>query len=76
MSTIYNYSDWKNWLKANCYLNIYTWSPGDGVTRYRVSDKDSFFAGDGLVTCHGRKELITWINGFFDGFFHARRMKQ
>lgn len=53
-----------------------TWSPGDGVTRYRFFDgpADNYFAEeDGLWTARGAKEAEVWLRGFTAGRRAGRR---
>jgi len=52
-------------------LDLFTYSPGDGVTRYRFAmagRQDGYFGGDGIVTLLGRKEARLWLLGFTDAF--------
>jgi hypothetical protein len=48
-------------------LTLYTWSPGDGVTRYRfftnhhVSD---YFEGEARFTALGLREAEAFVRGF------------
>ena len=49
-----------------------TYSPGDGITRYRFfsTSRDYFrdyFSADGLYTALGRKEAITFLDGVVTG---------
>jgi hypothetical protein len=62
---------------ANSYgLNLYTYSPGDGVTRYRFAEQFSgqtcYFSGNGLVTLLGRKEARLWLLGYADAIDRNR----
>ena len=42
-----------------------TWSPGDGVTRYRFfKTYTDYFAGDGMYTALGARESICWLRGY------------
>ena len=60
-----------------CGLLCCTWSPGDGVTRYRffrepaTKGQDYFGPGDGIYTALGSKEALTWLDGFARGSAHA-----
>ena len=46
-------------------LSVNTYSPGDGVTRYRFNNKHStYFADNGLYTALGIKEAMTFIIGY------------
>ena len=53
-----------------CGLEIDTYSPGDGITRYKVfrsndpSTKGGYFAGDGIFRSIKRKEVLAFLNGF------------
>ena len=50
-------------------LDVFTYSPGDGVTRYRfakVGAQDGYFGGDGITTLLGRKEARLWLLGYAD----------
>lgn len=60
-------------------LNLYvgTWSPGDGMKRYRffkdgvVTAKgepvQDFHSSDGLFTAGGKGEALTWLRGYRKG---------
>lgn len=55
--------------KANQFgLHVETWSPGDGVTRYRFfSEPADYFGGSDnikLYTALGIKEASTWLLGY------------
>jgi hypothetical protein len=59
---------------AKLGLMVATWSPGDGMTRYRFfpigteTDAQDFFGPrNGLYTALGLKEAFTWLNGYRDG---------
>ena len=65
------YTSRKNELRAVCTragLFMDTYSPGDGVTRYRFMLKDmDYFATDGIYTALGRAEALTFARGFLEG---------
>ena len=49
-------------------LKVDTWSPGDGVTRYRffaAGDPlgSDYFGGRGIFTALGLKEAFAFVNG-------------
>ena len=58
-------------------LYVGTWSPGDGMTRYRffedgvVTAKDEpvqdFNSSDGLFTAGGKGEALVWLRGYRRG---------
>lgn len=50
-------------------LGMATWSPGDGATRYRffLTTLADYHSGQELVTCLGRAEAHTWLNGYHVG---------
>ena len=50
-------------------LSVATWSPGDGMTRYRFfQDEDAeYFADEPLYTALGLKEAFTWLSGYAAG---------
>ena len=50
-------------------LHVYTYSPGDGVTRYRFSRdaNSSYFACHALTTVCGRGTATAYLRGFLDG---------
>lgn len=49
-------------------LHVATWSPGDGMTRYRFFDRESDYdSGEGLVTVGGRKDALLWLRGYSSG---------
>jgi hypothetical protein len=55
-------------LAAQLGLHIDTYSPGDGVTRYRVfSAPTDYFAGSGLGTVLGAADLLTFLRGIREG---------
>lgn len=47
-------------------LHVDSYSPGDGVTRYRffVEPPYDYFAGRGIYTALGRKDALTFVNGY------------
>lgn len=50
-------------------LNVSTWSPGDGVTRYRFAYADErgsgdYFAARALGTTLGIADAETWLAGY------------
>ncbi len=53
-------------------LTFETYSPGDGVTRYRffrLSDGvTDYFAGDGVITVLGRADAALFIAGALEGY--------
>ena len=59
----------------NYGLSIDTWSPGDGVTRYRFFDGSEqggdYFASFGIFTALGWKEAVTFATGYCRGMEHA-----
>lgn len=49
-------------------LFVDTYSPGDGVTRYRFFLTDSdYFSDHGIYTALGWKEAVTFAAGFMNG---------
>ena len=48
-----------------CGLHVDTWSPGDGVTRYRFFDKPSGYFGphSGIFTALGFKKAAVFVRG-------------
>lgn len=49
-------------------LKVYTWSPGDGVTRYRFSlSPYGYEADSGLFTALGLAEAFVWLKGYRSG---------
>lgn len=66
-----------NWLKGYCKrfgLYVYTYSPGDGVTRYRFSlDEDSDYCGcNGLRTVLGYERAEIFADGFGCGLYSIK----
>ena len=62
-------------------LVVRSWSPGDGVTRYRFIRADApenqhdYFGASGsnkLYTALGISEADTWLTGFSQGWFAGR----
>lgn len=62
-------------LAERCKVHIATWSPGDGVTRYRFIDKrsephwqwDYFSTSHPLYTALGLREASVWLLGYSAG---------
>lgn len=55
-------------------LTVSTWSPGDGMTRYRFSDDgQDYFACQPLYTALGIAEAVTWFRGYASGYHAAAR---
>jgi hypothetical protein len=54
-------------------LSIDTWSPGDGLTRYRFfpqQDCPDYFGSSGrLYTALGIKEAETWLSGYTSAWY-------
>jgi hypothetical protein len=49
-------------------IHVATYSPGDGVTRYRFFHvKTDFAGGFGIYTALGRKEAMAWLRGYQSG---------
>lgn len=49
-------------------LFIDTYSPGDGITRYRFfTEPKDYFSDNGLFTALGRKEALAFARGFCAG---------
>ena len=46
-------------------LHVDTWSPGDGVTRYRffADGPRDYFEADGVYTALGHKEVKVFLRG-------------
>jgi hypothetical protein len=47
-----------------------TYSPGDGVTRYRFGTAD-YFAGHALATVLGAHDAGVWLDGYGSGVWDA-----
>ena len=63
------FSDLTHDLEKHC-LWVATWSPGDGMTRYRFFDKpgNSYFGpGSGIYTAAGIAEAETFVTGWVLG---------
>lgn len=60
-----------------CGVTIRTYSPGDGVTRYRFfapDDKSSYFGpSSGMGTALGLADAISWMEGYRKGYDQGRR---
>ena len=56
-----------NAVLKHCNLDVFTYSPGDGVTRYKFAPKgkygDYFTADCGARAC-GFSEAMTWLYGY------------
>lgn len=52
-------------------LQVKTWAPGDGMKRYRFAPASledwNYFKGGELFTAIGRKEALTFVQGFLLG---------
>ena len=49
-------------------IRVDTYSPGDGVTRYRFDyEQDDYFAMRGVYTAQGAREALTWLAGYVEG---------
>lgn len=60
-------------LAEMCNVHVAMWSPGDGITRYRLIAIEGnhtafdYFGASGsdvLGTCLGAREAYTWLQGF------------
>lgn len=63
-------------LAADVGLYVRTWSPGDGVTRYRFFDKpgNSYFGpANGIATCLGVRAAETWLYAYTVGASRAEK---
>ena len=60
-------SELKETVKKEAGLSLFTYSPGDGKTRYRFSNGTSYFQDDGIFTALGLKEANCYWNGYRDG---------
>ncbi len=47
-------------------LHFATWSPGDGMTRYRFYSKPdcNYFGDDGIYTALGLKDALSFARGY------------
>lgn len=47
-------------------LKVFTWSPGDGTTRYRFAsiDSEGYDHMDGFFTALGLHEAEVWLRGY------------
>lgn len=70
-------------IAQSCNVHIATWSPGDGMTQYRMiaikgntTSLDYFGASgsDVLGTCLGTREAYMWLQGFRAALLRAERM--
>jgi len=55
-------------------FGVDTYSPGDGVTRYRffASEPFDYFGGRGIYTALGLKEANTFADGLEIGYWQAK----
>lgn len=52
-------------------IHVATWSPGDGLTRYRFfRTARDYFSDDGLFTALGAKEAGVFLRGYGAGKAH------
>lgn len=50
-------------------LYFSSYSPGDGVTRYRFfTEPTNYFAGKGIYTALGITDALTFVEGYRQGF--------
>ena len=58
-------------------FHVGTWSPGDGMTRYRffTTPSDYFGPADGIYTALGFKEAETFARGLAQGFEMAKSLR-
>ena len=55
-------------------LYVDSYSPGDGVTRYRFfTEETDYFAGDGVGTALGVKDAMTFLDGYSAAKFGGYR---
>lgn len=49
-------------------LHVATYSPGDGITRYRFfRELSDYFEGNELGTALGPREAMVWLGGYAEG---------
>lgn len=59
-------------------LDVFTYSPGDGVTRYRFAVSNSgegYFACYGIGDCFGIAEARIWLQGYGNGMVQTRKQR-
>lgn len=63
----------QEWIKPYG-LYVVTWSPGDGVTRYRFYDSPHRYYDNEneLHTALGYKEAVIFARGFIAGIYNGR----
>ena len=56
-------------------FSVDTYSPGDGVTRYRFFSENAanYFSGNGVFTALGFKEAIAFARGLSVGYHNAKQ---
>lgn len=65
----------QEWINAYG-LYVATWSPGDGVTRYKFSNKPgTYYSVNELYTALGYREAATYARGFVDGIYYGRKLQ-
>lgn len=47
-------------------FDVHTYSPGDGVTRYRFGHGDDYFSMQSSYTALGASEALAYANGLAD----------
>lgn len=60
---------------ADLGLTVTTWSPGDGVTRYRIhpgTARADYFADHYHTTELGASNAWRWLDGYAVGYFAAQ----
>jgi len=56
-----------NAVLKHCNLDVFTYSPGDGATRYKFARKglyQDYFACEPRCQAIGFKEAMTWLYGY------------
>jgi hypothetical protein len=54
-------------LAKSAGFDVRTYSPGDGVTRYRFGHGEDYFSMSSTYTALGTKEALAYASGLADG---------
>ena len=62
-----NKKEHMNAVLKRCNLDVFTYSPGDGLTRYKFAPKGwygDYFVADVGAQALGWKEAMVWLDGY------------
>lgn len=62
-----NRKEHMDFVLKRCNLDVFTYSPGDGITRYKFAPKglyEDYFAAEPRTQALGWKEAMVWLDGY------------